>query len=144
MLPFLTTVVYMNSMLATLNTHRHIRQRIHRDSSGWNSIPIRNLSSQSASATPAPQTTTAKSTIDIGTLDEHSSFVSSTNWIYLNAKTITRMMEKRIHSLWTWSNHRLPKKKIVVCHPARSRQPLSCTDRFWNKMKMKIGKWGMP
>jgi len=68
--------LYMNSMLATLNSRQHIRERNHEESSrGWNSIPIRNLSGTNPSpGTTAAQATTANSTIDIGTLNGNSSW----------------------------------------------------------------------
>ncbi|KAJ7780764.1 hypothetical protein DFH07DRAFT_439326 [Mycena maculata] len=60
--------LYMNSMLATLNTRQHIRGRLNEDSAGpWNSIHIRNLSSNrntNSGGTNVPEESTLNSHID--------------------------------------------------------------------------------
>ncbi|KAJ7347577.1 hypothetical protein DFH08DRAFT_1002557 [Mycena albidolilacea] len=64
--------LYMNSMLATLNTREHIRQRIQHDSVGCNSISLGNLSSHPSSGPTDPQKP-ANTTIDISSLNGHKS-----------------------------------------------------------------------
>ncbi|KAJ7782195.1 hypothetical protein B0H14DRAFT_2630838 [Mycena olivaceomarginata] len=64
--------LYMNSMLATLNTREHIRQRIQHDSVGCNSISLGNLSSNASAGTTNPQNP-ANTTIDISSLNGYKS-----------------------------------------------------------------------
>ncbi|KAJ7797752.1 hypothetical protein B0H14DRAFT_2618607 [Mycena olivaceomarginata] len=64
--------LYMNSMLATLNTREHIRQRIQHDSVGCNSISLGSLSSN-ASAGPTNPQNPANTTIDISSLNGYKS-----------------------------------------------------------------------
>ncbi|KAJ7860055.1 hypothetical protein B0H14DRAFT_2576771 [Mycena olivaceomarginata] len=64
--------LYMNSMLATLNTREHIRQCIQQNSVGRISISLGNLSSNPSSGPTNPQTP-ADTTTDISSLNGHNS-----------------------------------------------------------------------
>ncbi|KAJ7305589.1 hypothetical protein DFH08DRAFT_518233 [Mycena albidolilacea] len=64
--------LYMNSMLATLNTREHIRQSTQENSVGRISISLGNLSSNPSSGPTNPQTP-ADTTMDISSLNGHNS-----------------------------------------------------------------------
>ncbi|KAF8170536.1 hypothetical protein K438DRAFT_1982684 [Mycena galopus ATCC 62051] len=64
--------LYMNSMLATLNTREHIRQRMQQNSVGRISICLENISTN-PSSDPANPETPANTTIDITSPTEHDS-----------------------------------------------------------------------
>jgi hypothetical protein len=83
-LPVLTGTVYMNSMLATLNTREHIRQSIQENSVGRISVSLGNLSSSPSSGPTIPQIP-ANTTIDMSSLNGHNSHVRSTEFIFSNA-----------------------------------------------------------
>ncbi|KAF8170528.1 hypothetical protein K438DRAFT_1613919 [Mycena galopus ATCC 62051] len=75
--------LYMNSMLATLNTREYIRQRMQQNSVGQISICLENISTSSASDPANPQTP-ANTTIDITSLTEHDSTVRSNELTFSN------------------------------------------------------------
>ncbi|KAJ7477002.1 hypothetical protein B0H11DRAFT_2426576 [Mycena galericulata] len=60
-----TLTVYMNSLLATLNTRQHIRERMQEESREWNSIHLRHLSNNPNSGNHAAQAAPENLPIDI-------------------------------------------------------------------------------
>ncbi|KAJ7819561.1 hypothetical protein B0H14DRAFT_2600577 [Mycena olivaceomarginata] len=76
--------LYMNSMLATLNTREHIRQSIQENSVGRISVSLGNRSSNPSSGPTIPQIP-ADTTIDMSSLNGHNSHVRSTEFIFSNA-----------------------------------------------------------
>ncbi|KAF8162182.1 hypothetical protein K438DRAFT_1618522 [Mycena galopus ATCC 62051] len=75
--------LYMNSMLATLNTREHIRQRLQQNSVGQISICLENISTN-PSSDPANLQTPANTTIDITSLTEHEATVRSNEFTFSN------------------------------------------------------------